>query len=157
MKSKDLFMKTSPSPNDQSTLKLTPPPPTDRSIPTTCHPCTFWRGRRGRGRLVVGITTIYIYVIGAYHHLRFEVDFRSGEEYWIHYVIKFVSDLRQIGDFLRELPISSINKTDHITEILLKVALKTMTLTITHPLSGPFIRRCDNIKQIYAINSIDIS
>jgi hypothetical protein len=40
-----------------------------------------------------------------------------------HYVIKFVSDLRQV---------SSINKTNRhdITEILLKVALNIVTLTL---------------------------
>jgi hypothetical protein len=47
-----------------------------------------------------------------------------------HYVIKFVSDLRQVGGFLLVPPISSINKTDHhdIAEILLKVALNTINL-----------------------------
>jgi hypothetical protein len=46
-----------------------------------------------------------------------------------HYVIKFVSGLRQVGGFLRLLRFSSTNKTDHhdITEILLKVALNTIT------------------------------
>jgi hypothetical protein len=41
-----------------------------------------------------------------------------------HYVIKIFSDLRQIGGFLHQ-------KTDwhKITEILLKVALNTITLT----------------------------
>jgi hypothetical protein len=45
-----------------------------------------------------------------------------------HYVIKFVSDLRQVSGFLRVLLVSSINKTDchDITEILLKVAFKTI-------------------------------
>jgi hypothetical protein len=49
-----------------------------------------------------------------------------GEVYSIqHYVIKFVSDLWQVGGFLR---VSSTNKTDHhdINEILLKVALNTI-------------------------------
>jgi hypothetical protein len=43
-----------------------------------------------------------------------------------HFVIKFVSDLRQVGGF-------STNKTDHhyIIEILLKVALNTIALTLT--------------------------
>ena len=51
-----------------------------------------------------------------------------GEVYSIqHYVIKFVSDLRQVGGFLRVLPVSSTKKTD-ITEILLKVALNTITI-----------------------------
>jgi hypothetical protein len=54
-----------------------------------------------------------------------------GEIYLIqHHVIKFVSDLQQVGGFLR---ISSTNKTDHrdIAEILLKVALNTIHQTIT--------------------------
>jgi hypothetical protein len=48
-----------------------------------------------------------------------------GEVYLIqHYVIKFVSDLRQVSSFLSS-PVSSTNKTERrdITEILLKVAL----------------------------------
>ena len=49
-----------------------------------------------------------------------------------HYVIKFVSELRQVSGFLLVLFFfSSFNKTDRhdITEILLKVALNTITLT----------------------------
>ena len=44
-----------------------------------------------------------------------------------HYVIKVVNDLGQVGGFLRVLPVTSTNKTDHhdITDILLKVALNT--------------------------------
>jgi hypothetical protein len=47
-----------------------------------------------------------------------------------HYLIKFISELRQFDGFLRVLFFST-NKTDHhdITEILLKVALNTLTLT----------------------------
>ena len=46
--------------------------------------------------------------------------------------IHFVSDLRQIGCFLRVTPISPTNKTDRhdITEILLKVSLDTITLKL---------------------------
>jgi hypothetical protein len=47
-----------------------------------------------------------------------------GELYPIqHYVMKFVSDLRQVGDFSPGTPVSSTSKTDchNITEILLKV------------------------------------
>jgi hypothetical protein len=50
-----------------------------------------------------------------------------------HYVIKFVSDLGQVsGLFNPGTPHSSNNKTDRhdITEILLKVALNTITLTL---------------------------
>ena len=52
-----------------------------------------------------------------------------GEVYSIqHYVIKFVSEMQQLGGFLW---FSSTNKTDrhNITEILWKVALNTITLT----------------------------
>ena len=54
----------------------------------------------------------------------------QGEVYSIQiYVIKFVSDLQQVGGFFPGTPVSSTNKTDHndITEILLKVALNTIT------------------------------
>jgi hypothetical protein len=43
----------------------------------------------------------------------------------LDYVIRFVSDLRQIGDFLRVLWFPPSIK---VTEILLKVALNTITL-----------------------------
>ena len=55
-----------------------------------------------------------------------------GEVYSIqHYVIKFVSDLRQVSGFSPGTPVSSTNKTDpqDITEILLKMVLNT----INHP------------------------
>jgi hypothetical protein len=49
-----------------------------------------------------------------------------------HYVIEFVSDLRQVGGFLRVLRFSSTNKIDHhdITDILVKVALNTINQPI---------------------------
>ena len=63
-----------------------------------------------------------------------QVEFASrlGKVYSIqHYVIKFVDDLRQVGGFLRALQFPP-NKTDchDITEILLKVVLNTITLTL---------------------------
>ena len=49
---------------------------------------------------VVGTTTTY--TIGAYHHQNCEFISCSGEVYSIqHYVIKFVSNLRQVSCFLR--------------------------------------------------------
>ena len=54
-----------------------------------------------------------------------------GEMYSIqHYVIKFFSDLRQVGGFTGT-PVSSTNKTDRhlITDILLKVALNAINQT----------------------------
>jgi hypothetical protein len=56
------------------------------------------RCSRGRDRMVVGFTTTY--VISAYHNWCCEFESRSirGVQ---HCVIKFVSDLRQVGGFLR--------------------------------------------------------
>jgi hypothetical protein len=53
--------------------------------------------RRGRDRMVVGFTTTY--AISAYHHWCCVFESRSGRCVQ-HYVIKFVSDLRQVGGFL---------------------------------------------------------
>ena len=52
---------------------------------------------KGRDRMIVGFITTY--AISAYHHLRLEFQSRSMQ----HYVIKFVSGLRQVGGFLRVL------------------------------------------------------
>ena len=48
-----------------------------------------------------------------------------------HYVVKFVSDLCQVRGFLRVLRFPPTNKADRHdkAEILLKVALSTITLT----------------------------
>jgi hypothetical protein len=63
-----------------------------------------FRGRRDHvDRMVVG--SLATYAISAYHHQCCEFQSRSGEVYSIqHYVIKFVSDLRQVAGFLRVLP-----------------------------------------------------
>jgi hypothetical protein len=58
-----------------------------------------------------------------------------GEVYSVqHYMIKFVNDLQQISGFLQILPFSPPIKTYHhdIAEILLKVALNTITLTLLY-------------------------
>ena len=57
---------------------------------------------RGRDRMVDGFTTTYMYAISAYHHWCYEFEFRSGQCVQ-HYVIKVVSDLRQVSGFLRVL------------------------------------------------------
>ena len=60
------------------------------------------RDRHGCDHMVVGYTTTY--AISAYHHYSCEFKFRSGEMYSLqHYVIQFVSDLWQVGGFLRVL------------------------------------------------------
>ena len=58
------------------------------------------KGYRGRDCMIVGFTTTY--AISDYHHWSCEFESRSGRRVQ-HYVIKFVSDLRQVGGFLRVL------------------------------------------------------
>jgi hypothetical protein len=63
-----------------------------------------------------------------------------GEVYPIQdYVIKFVSDLRQVGFFFPGTLVSTTNKTDRhdVTEIFLKVALNI----INQPANQPNVRR----------------
>jgi hypothetical protein len=57
------------------------------------------RGCRGRNRIVVGFTTTC--AISAYHHWCCELESRleRGLQY---YVIKFASDLKQVGGLLRD-------------------------------------------------------
>ena len=93
--------------------------------PVTAYLLT--RGSHGRDRMVVGFITTY--AISAYHHLCCDFESHSGEVYAIQqYVIKFLSDLRQVGGFLRVLRFPPpIKLTATITEILLKLALNTIT------------------------------
>jgi hypothetical protein len=62
---------------------------------------------------------------------KFVDDIIADKRTILHYVIKFVSDLRH-QCFSPGIPVSSTNNTDHhdITETLLKVALNTITLTL---------------------------
>ena len=58
-------------------------------------------GCRGHDHSVVGFITTY--AISAYHHQRCECKSVSGEVYSIqHYVIKFVSDLRQVIKYFKK-------------------------------------------------------
>ena len=63
---------------------------------------TVWRDRGGR--MVVEFTTTYVYAVSAYHHWFCEFEFRSIQ----HYVIKFVSDLWQVGGFLGEITLDGL-------------------------------------------------
>jgi hypothetical protein len=56
------------------------------------------------------------------------VSLNRVQERHTRYMIKFVSDLRQVGGFFLGTPVSSTNKTDlhDIAEIMLKVALSTI-------------------------------
>ena len=87
-------------------------------------------GCRGCNHMVVGFATTYAIVVSS--------NTCSGEVYSIqHYVIKFVSDLRQVGGFLPGTAVSSTNKTDRcdITEILLTVVLSTINSILGHLLA----------------------
>jgi hypothetical protein len=66
--------------------------------------------------MVVGFTTTY--AISAYPHRCCEVESRSGRGLQ-HYMIKFVSDLRQIGGFFRVmLPRDNLPVWQYIDEII---------------------------------------
>ena len=66
------------------------------------HTTVLIMGRHGRHRMVAVFTTIY--KISAYHHKHLEFESRSGEVYSLeHCVIKYDSDLWQVGGFLRLL------------------------------------------------------
>jgi hypothetical protein len=61
-----------------------------------------------------------------------QYSYHVGEVYSIqHYVIEFVGDLRHVDGFLRVLWISYKTDRHDIAEILLKVALNTITIIIT--------------------------
>ena len=70
------------------------------SIYTVINTASVVRGCRGRNRIVVGFTTTC--AISAYHHWCCELESRL-ERGLQHYVIKFASDLKQVGGFLRVL------------------------------------------------------
>ena len=72
-----------------------------RQRQTLRHDNTVSGGRCGHERVIVGFTTTY--VISAYKHWCYEFEFHSGRSVH-HYVIKFASDLRQVGSFLRFPP-----------------------------------------------------
>jgi hypothetical protein len=61
------------------------------------------------GALLIGFTTTS--AISAYHHWCCEFESRS-ERGVQHYVIKFVSDLRQVGGFFQGPPVTSTNKAE---------------------------------------------
>ena len=69
-----------------------------------------------------------------HQHQRCDVESSSGEVYLTqHYVIKVVSDFRQVDGFHRILRSPQQNKIDRhdIAEILLKVELNTLILILT--------------------------
>ena len=79
--------------------------------------------------MVVAFTTTC--AISAYHHSCCEFEFWSGRGVQ-HYVIKCVSDLRQVGAFLRVVRFTSrIKLTATVTEILFKMALNAIKQTTT--------------------------
>ena len=82
----------------------------DKSYLTFCYICSTVmnliesRENRGRDRMVVGFITTC--AINVYHHYHCAFEPRSGEAssiYIYKHVIKFVSDLRQVGGLLRVL------------------------------------------------------
>ena len=88
--------------------------------------------RRDRVRMVVIFTTTCS--ISAYHHWWCEFESRSGRGVQ-HYVIKFVSDFRQVGGFLR-FPPPRYNW--NIVESGVKHHQTNKTRTVVHNLTVPY-------------------
>jgi hypothetical protein len=74
-----------------------------------------------------------------------------------HYVIKFVSDLRQVGSFFPGPPVSSTNKIERhdIAEILLKVAINTITLTPNPILMSTEVNIRNQVFYRWILNFVD--
>ena len=87
---------------------------------------TYWGGRHGCDRMVIGFTTTYS--ISAYHHWCCEFKSRLPS---CDQVCQWLATCRW---FSPSPPVSSTNKTDRhdITEILLKMALNTIKQTNKH-------------------------
>ena len=83
----------------------------------------------------------YIYVQYIHHKLISQKNIK-------HYVIKFVSDLQQVGGFPRVLTFPPRMKGDsHITEIMLKVVLNTIPpiTRIIHQMESQWFIFCVNM------------
>ena len=95
--------------------------------------------------MVVGFTTTY--AISGYHHWCCEFESRSGRGVQ-HYVIKFVSDLRQVGGFLRDLlfppPIFDwwmlFQKSDVCTKLYIYLLIKCLWKSIVSQINSSEIR-----------------
>ena len=77
----------------------------------------FLRGRHDRDHKIVGFTNTY--AISAYHHWCYK--FKSRSERGVrHHMIKFVSDLQQVGGFMKSVHITtdSLNLTPAQGEVL---------------------------------------
>ena len=79
----------------------------------------------GRDRIVVGLTAAY--AISAYHYWYCEFESWSWRDVQ-HYVIKFVSDMRQVGGFLRGSS-GFLHQSNWPPRLLLIVALNTTKQT----------------------------
>jgi hypothetical protein len=96
--------------------------------------CFFWyifRGRRGRVRMMDEITTTY--ALSAYHHLRCEFETRSWQGVLNTTLCDKSYQWLATGRWTSPgTPASSTNKTNcyDITDILLKVALNSTTITL---------------------------
>jgi hypothetical protein len=91
--------------------------------------CTF-RGHHGCDHMVVGFTTTYS--ISSYHHWSREFESRSWRGVLDITLCDKVCQWLAAGPGLSpRTPVSSTNKIDHhnVTEILLKVALNSITLS----------------------------
>ena len=87
-------------------------------------------GRRGCDRIVVAFLTTY--ASNAYHQYRWKFESRSSNVYSMQRYVIQLSVTRDRSVVFSRYSVSSNNKTNirDITELLLKVALKTTTLIL---------------------------
>ena len=90
-------------------------------------------GCRGRGRDRMIVRFIITFTISAYHHLSCEFEFYSCRGVVDTFCDKVCQWLATGRWFSPDILVSSTNSADchDITEILLKMALNTITLTLT--------------------------
>ena len=103
------------------------------------------RGRRARDRMVVGFTTTCVISLNPVH----------GEVYSIHYVIKFVSDLWQIGGFLQviipDITFRLIKLDDHdvIVVVITELQIKKKSCQTLGPASKRVLPDLSTVCQTY--------
>ena len=113
----------------------------------------YTRDRRGRDRIVVGFTTTY--AISDYHHDSYEFESRSCPR--VHNTTLCDNVCQWLAEdrwFSLHTPVSSTNKTDRhdMTEILLKMALNTITLNLLYKnVSSLILYFADLLGEIYYV------
>ena len=109
---------------------------------------TFQSVCRSRERIIVGFTTTY--ASSAYHYWCCEFESRSGRGVH-HYVIKFVSDLRQVGGFLRVLGFPPPIKLTATISLKYHQTNKHQSVWVFFITINAFIYRAELNKEVFAL------